>query len=31
VPADDPDDAERLQRELRLRAHARLKAEGVYA
>jgi small conductance mechanosensitive channel len=31
VPADDPADAERLQRELRLRAHARLKAEGVYA
>jgi small-conductance mechanosensitive channel len=31
VPADDPDDAERLQRELRLRAHARLKAEGVFA
>jgi small conductance mechanosensitive channel len=31
MPADDPADAERLQRELRLRAHARLKAEGVYA
>ena len=31
VPADDPDHAERLQRELRLRAHARLRAEGVFA
>ncbi len=31
VPADDPVDAERLQRELRLRAHARLKAAGVFA
>lgn len=30
LPADDPFDAERLQRDLRLRAHARLKAEGVY-
>ena len=30
VPAADPADAERLQRDLRLRAHARLKAEGVY-
>ena len=31
APADDPADAERLERELRIRAHARLKAAGVYA
>ena len=30
VPAADPAEAERLQHELRLRAHARLRAEGVY-
>jgi small conductance mechanosensitive channel len=31
APAADEDEAERLERELRLRAHAALRAEGVYA
>jgi small conductance mechanosensitive channel len=31
VGADDEDDAQRLERELRLRAHGALQAEGVYA
>jgi small-conductance mechanosensitive channel len=31
VRADDEDAAQRLERELRLRAHERLRAEGVYA
>jgi hypothetical protein len=31
VPADDRSSAEQLERELRLRAHEVLRAEGVYA